>query len=122
MAERSPGNKPVLASAGKQTNPADQTVHADTGALLDAGALKDKTFEIRVIAGGSAAAIWQIQRRNAANAANVGPSPYSFYTIANGSGEFVIVTPLAAGERVRVTNDGAITGTTAATIHAEALL
>lgn len=121
MAARDYGNKPVLASAGKQTNPVDQTVHADTGALLDAAAPKDKTFEIRVIAGGSVAALWQIQRRNAANAANVGPSPYTFYTIAGGSAEFVIVTPIAAGERVRVTNDGAITGTTAAMIHAEVL-
>lgn len=122
MAERAPGNKPVLASAGKQTNATDQFVHADTGALQDAAAIKDKTYEIRVVAGGSVAAVWQIQRRNAANNANIAPSPYTFYTIAGGSAEFVIVTPIAAGERVRVTNDGAITGTTAATIHAEAML
>lgn len=115
MASRDYGSPPLLASAGKQTNAADQVVHADTDQLV-AG-----LYEVRVIAGGSVAALWQIQRRNAGNTASVTPSPYTVYTPAGQSGEYVLMIELAVNERVRVTNDGAITGTTAATIQVEAL-
>lgn len=121
MAFREVGNVPILASAGKQTNAADQAVHADTGVLNDANNQRTKLFEVRVVAGGSVAILWQIQRRNAANGANVSPSPYTFYTAAGQSAEFVLLTPIAPGERVRVTTDGGYTGTGAATIQAEAL-
>lgn len=121
MAQRDLGNGAFLATAGKQTNPGDQTVHADTGVLIAAGSGRSKLFEVTLSLGGSVAAIWQVQRRNAANAANIAPSPYTFYTLAGESTVFWFTTPIDPGERIRVTNDGAITGTTAAVLMAEVM-
>lgn len=121
MAFRDLGNIPVLDTQGKLTNPADAALAADTGVLINANNQRSKTFEIRVIVGASAAALWQIQRRNAANGANVTPSPFTIYTAAGQSAEYVILLPIAPGERVRVVSDGGFTGTGAASIQAEAL-
>lgn len=121
MPIRDIGNTVFNATAGKQTNPADQFVHADTGVLIGAGSGRSKMFELTITVGGSVAAIWQIQRRNAANGANVAPSPYTVYTLAGQSTTVWMTTQIDPGERVRVTNDGAITGTTAASIMAEVM-
>ena len=121
MAVKTISTTNVTATAGKQTNAGDQTVHADTGVLLAAAETKDKQFRVRSIVGGSVAAVWQIQRRDAANGSNVAPSPYTVYTAAGASLVVVLTTRIAPGERVRITNDGAITGTTAAAIDTEPL-
>lgn len=121
MPIRDLGNPVFLANAGKQTNPTDQFVHADTGVLNPATSGRTKFFELTITLGGSVAAVWQIQRRNAANGANVAPSPYTVYTIAGQSTVIWMTMPIDPGERVRVTNDGAVVGTTAASIMAEAL-
>jgi hypothetical protein len=120
MAFRDLGNKPLLDTQGLQTNAADQTVHADPG-VLNANGARRKFFEVRCICGGSVAAVWQLQRRNAANGANVAPSPYTFYTAAGQSSEFVVLIQVEETERIRLTNSGAITGTTAGSLQIEAL-
>jgi hypothetical protein len=109
----------VRDSQGKQTNASDATVHADTGAITTPG-----LYDVKIIAGCSVAALWLIQFRNEANDGNVGDT-HPFYTAAGQSAEFVIhnvpFTKNQAGQtsaiqRVRVVNDGAITGTSSANV------
>ena len=100
------------ATEGEQTNPADDALMADTGALAYAG-----TYEVLVTIGASAAAHFQVQRRNAANAANVGSVPIA-YGPAGQSGQYRFFFNIAAGERLRVVMDDALTGTAAVTINA----
>lgn len=121
MAFRDFANPPTLDSQGKTTNPADGAVLADTGVLVNSNNQRSKLFEVRVIVGNSAAGLYQIQHRNAANGANVAPSPFTVYVAAGQTCEVVLTIPIAPGERVRVTSDGGLTGTVAATIQAEAL-
>lgn len=114
MARKDYGNPPVLDSAGKQTNPTTATVLADTGALV-AG-----LYEVRVLLGASAAAIFALERRNAANGANVGDVP-AIYVPAAGSLYAVFTYVLEASERLRVVMETNLTGTAAATLQVERL-
>ncbi len=102
----------VRDSQGKQTNAADATVHADTGAL-PAG-----IYDVRIAVGGSVAAIWIIQVRNAANSDNTGDT-HTVYSAAGQTAQFTLGNvDLNLNERIRVVNDGAITGTTAGNVFA----
>jgi len=114
MAIFAPGNKPVWESEGAQTNPTASQVMADTGALAEG------LYDIRVICGATAAGSWVINRRNAANGADVGDQPV-IYTAANTSQWVQVTMSLEAGERVRVTSGG-LTGSASALITAEPLL
>lgn len=114
MAERVPKNKPILASEGETTNPLDSAVVADTGAL-NAG-----IYEFRIYIGATAAAHFMVQRRNAANGANVGVTPV-FYAAAGQTGCYPLTITLEDGERVRVILDDALTGDCAVTINGEKL-
>lgn len=114
MAIFASGNSPTWASEGALTNPTAGDVAADTGAQL-AG-----LYDVRVVVGGTAAAAFTINRRNAANAADVGDQPV-LYTAANTSQAAQLTMTLEAGERVRVTV-GALTGEACAVITAEPLL
>lgn len=113
MADFAPGNAPILNSAGEQTNPTTATVLADTGAVPYGG-----YYEARVIVSADATAQFDVQRRNAANGANVG-SVVTFYCPANDSRQIVLLYTLEAGERIRVMVNQNLTGVAVATVQVE---
>jgi hypothetical protein len=108
------GNKPFLETEGEVTNPSDNDVVADTGALLPG------IYEVRVTLGASAAAHYALQRRNAANDANVGVVPI-LYAAAGQSGQYVFRFSIETGERVVVAMDDALTGTASVILQWERL-
>jgi len=114
MAARVQGNPPIIASGGELTDPADNALAADTGAL-SAG-----IYELRITVGASAAADVAVERRNAANGANVGAVPV-IKVPAGQSGQYLFTFKLETSERVRVIMDDALTGTIAVTINGEKL-
>lgn len=114
MAIWAQSNPPILVSEGEQTNPADAALMADTAAL------RVGIWEFRISVGSSAIANFMVQRRNAANDANVGVTPI-IKTAANQTGQYVFRFRLEQGERVRVVMDGALTGEAAAFINGEML-
>ena len=92
-----PGNKPAHYSQGTVTNPNGTSNFAvDTGAIAVGG-----VFEALLIAGGTVATAFTVQRRNAATGANVG-TPFVVYTAADTSAQYVFSIELADGERIRV--------------------
>lgn len=114
MARREFGNPPVLDSVAEATNPAGAQVMADTGAL-DAG-----VYEARIIVGGSVAGQYRVERRNAANGANVGDTVV-LYGAAAQSGQYALTYILEASERIRIVMDDALTGVAACAIQVERL-
>lgn len=113
MSMYSRGNAPILDSQGELTNPTTATVIADSGVVAFRG-----LYEVRVIIGGSVAAQFQLQRRNAANGANVG-DVVGLYGAAGQSSQFVLNYYLDAGERVRLMMDDNLTGTAYCAITVE---
>lgn len=95
MATRDVGNIPVLVGGGYKTDPDTAVVMADTTALPCG------IYEIRIVAGADATAVFQVQRRNAANGANVGVAPVLF-AAAGQSAQYVLTFNLETNERVRV--------------------
>jgi hypothetical protein len=105
-------NIPLVASEGVLTDPADATLVADTGAYV-----RGPLVEIRIVIGASAVCTVSLQRRNAANNANVG-AVTRLYLGAGQSAEYVVPYMLADGERVRVVMSGGLTGNIQGTIYA----
>jgi len=101
------GNPPTVTAGTEQTNPTAGTV------IVDSGALPAGTYLFYVSIGASAAAQFQVQRRDAANGSNVG-NPALKYIAAGQSAQFVYQTVLESNERVRVTMDDNLTGTAVA--------
>lgn len=99
-------------SEGELTNPLDEALTADTGAL-DRG-----NYEFLITVGASAAADVRIERRNAANGANVG-NTLVLKAPAGQSGQYRLLYSVDQGERVRVLMDDALTGTIAVGINGE---
>lgn len=97
-------------TAGEQTDPADDFVMADSGALTHGG-----TYEVIVTAGASVAAQFQVQRRNTANGANVGNVPL-IYALAGQSGQYRFWFTVEKSERIRVVMDDAVSGTQTAVV------
>jgi len=114
MADRVPGNAPIIATEGSKTNPSAATLMADTDSLPF-----DGLYQLRVIAGGSAAGSFDVQRRNAANDSTL--TSLLVYTPAGASGEFVVDLPGLKTERFRVVMPSGLTGTAAASIQAEVI-
>ena len=104
---------PELYSEGPQTNPTTSTVMADTGAVSPVFAAECRIY---VIVGANAPAAFVVQRRNAANDANVGAAVVVY---ATGSGEYLLSYKLEGGERLRVMMQANLTGTAAASIFVE---
>jgi hypothetical protein len=101
------------ASSASESNPTTATILADTGALATGG-----IFEARFILGASAAAIFALQRRNAANDATVGDVVLVY--VAAGQSECPVLRfEIEADERIRVTMGANLTGTAAATVAAQ---
>lgn len=115
MADYAVGNKAVFKSVAEATNPTTGTVMADSGALT-AG-----NYVVGVIVGQSAVARYTVQRRNAANGANVGDT-LVLYGAAGQSGQYQLRTPLEAGERIRVVMTADLTGTSSVLVNTEKLL
>ena len=115
MAIRAMDNVPVLDASAKLTDPAQDAVVADSGAVATKG-----LYEVRFILGASAAATMKLQRRNAANSGNVGDIPIVFVP-AGASAEFILNYSLDASERVRAVMEAALTGDAAGAIQIEAL-
>lgn len=113
MADFGLGNRPILDSQGEQTNPTAGTVMADSGAVPFGG-----PYEARIIINASAAAQFQVQRRNTANGANVG-AVVGLYVAAGQGAQFVLLYVLEANERLRVTMDDNLTGTGWASVQLE---
>ncbi len=98
-------NYPVIRdSQGEQTTPTAATVMADTGAIGAVGGQDGGgVYEITVVVSATAIAEFALQRRNAANGANVG-DVHVFYCPA-GSFTFKWVDELEKGERFRIVMD-----------------
>ena len=112
---REHGNPPIgPKSEGEKTNPADDLLIADSGAVPNAG-----LFECIVSVGSSAAADVQVQRRNAANSATVGDVLILKVTGGNQTGQYRCLFKLEVSERIRVLMDDALTGTIAAIVNLE---
>src|SRR3990167_8501461 len=107
------GGYPVtLDASADETNPTTSTVLADTGALPGA------VYDVRLTLGASAAAKFAIQRRNAANDANVG-DVIIIYCAANVGLVHTLLTQLEPNERIRVTMATDLTGTAAVSVAAQ---
>ena len=106
-------NTIALQSQGEQTNPTTATVLADTGAVAP---VNGGRFIVWVTIATDANAQFDIQRRNAANGANVGSVP-TVYVPANDTRQFSFAFSLEAGERIRVVPNANITGVCAVTLN-----
>lgn len=86
---------------GPQTNPAANTVLADTGPIGPG------TYLFDVVVSAGAAVDVAFQHRNAANNATI--KQHEFYLAAKDKAQFVFEVPLASGERVRIITLTAVT-------------
>jgi hypothetical protein len=112
---RSASYAPVLDAIAPQTNPTTASVLADTGALPSA------LYEVRAMVGCTVAAIFQLQRRNAANGANVGDVVY-IRAAAGQTGEYILKYEINKDERLRILPAANITGDAEATIQVERMV
>ena len=97
------------ATAGILTNPAIDTILADSGAL--AGGQSEAT----IIVGGSVAAIYTIEHRNAANTANVNSQVVA--SVLNEAKQYWLPgISFAASERIRVRLNAAVVGSLQASV------
>lgn len=99
-------------ASADETNPTTATILADTGAL------EGGIYRAHLVLGASAAAKFAVQRRNAANSANVG-DVVNIYVAAGTTEEVTLRFALEKDERVRVTMLANLTGTASAAIQAQ---
>lgn len=103
---RAIGNRAIgPESEGELTNPIDDALVADSGAVPYAG-----VYEVLLLVGASATAEFQVQRRNAANGANVGDTVI-LKAAAGQTAEYRLYINLDVSERIRIVMDDALTGT-----------
>ena len=114
MAIRVAANPPGHVTEGEKADPPDNTLMADTGELT-AGRI-----EVRVTIGASANAEFDLQHRNATNAANTGAVQH-LRGAGTQSSEFVYTYSVAASERIRVVMGADLTGTAEASLQWEYL-
>lgn len=90
-------------SGSVNTNPADQTI------LVDSGAMTAGTYLFAVVGAGSVAWIYDVEQRNAANSANIDAQRRR---PAAGNEDFLFPNKvtLAASERLRCILQGAVVG------------
>jgi hypothetical protein len=104
MAAPAQGNAPIgPESEGRKTDPTSGTLMADSGAVPYAG-----IYRAYIGCSASAAAIFTIQRRNAANDDNTGDTMSK--DVGPGAAEFHYTYKLAASERIRVVMGANLTG------------
>lgn len=115
MAVWGEGNPPIgPKSEGAKSNPTNTTLMADSGAVPVGG-----LYRAYIGISGTAAGTFTIQRRNAANGANVGDTLTKY---VNGIAQFVYTFTLVASERVRVVMGADLTGDAACDIWLEQVL
>jgi hypothetical protein len=112
MSVRTVSYAPTLDAVTPQTNPTTTDVLADTGAL------PASLYEMRILVGCTVAAVFLVQRRNAANGANVGDVVY-IRAAAGQTGQYVLKYEMNKDERLRVLPAANITGDAEVTIQAE---
>jgi len=106
-------NYPIVrASEGEKTNPTLAALAADSGAL------QGGIYEVLVTAAQTALAEYSVQRRNAANGANVGVEMV-IYGPANNTIAVPFRFEVEAGERVRVVMNAALTGDSVVTLTSQ---
>jgi hypothetical protein len=108
MAVHAEANPPVWHSEGVVTNP-----NGTSNFAVDTGAQAAGIYECLLIVGGVPATAWTVQRRNAANGANVGDT-ITIYTPADSTAQYVFEVELETSERIRVlpsAETGAVCGT-----------
>lgn len=116
MAQRAANYPPVTDSQGALTNPSTNDVAADTGAIgVENGG--GGIYEARVIVAATAAAVFQIQHRNAANSGNA-DDPTFVAVPASGTASTILIFNIAQSGRVRVLAVG-FTGTGYATVQVQ---
>lgn len=101
-------------SQGKKTDPAANTVMADTGQIATIG-----DFRATVLASASAAAIMTVQHRNAANNGSVTDDQIIYVPAGGTVAVERLITTTAALQRVRVIMNANLTGTAGANITLE---
>jgi len=101
-AQRNVNYAPVIASEGELTNPLDEALVADTGAL-PAG-----QYEVFALVGASAIAQIKMERRNRANSANVGVVVGGLYVPANQTVPIAWTYEIMRDERIRLLLDDAV--------------
>lgn len=114
MAVRVPKNKPVIVAGTTQVNPTTATNLADTGAIAQAG-----VYEFRVYLGATAAALFDVQVRNATNSAT--SKSLLMYAAAGQTGCYPVSISLETGERVRVMMGADLTGSGVVALNYEKL-
>lgn len=102
---------PYHDSQGKVNNPTTSTLLADTGAMPSA------IYEVRIVAGSSAAGTLNVQHRDSANTGNVSDTAIIFCA-AGQSGQYVLKYAVNQNERIRVLPETSITGDVSVTIQA----
>lgn len=102
MSERQSNEAPYIGSEGELTNPADEAIVADTGAVTGSG-----IYEILALVSASANSQVKMARRNAANSADVGTVVGGLYVPANQTVPFVWKFFLDKTERVVLRMDDA---------------
>lgn len=122
MAFRAANFPVIIDSQGESTNPVATTVMADTGALTSGTGGYTLTgggvYEVLVVASATALAEFAVQRRNAANGANVGDVQI-FYVAASGCVSVPFRFEAENGERFRVVMNANLTGDAVANITAQ---
>lgn len=99
--ERQSNEPPVSASEGEQTNPIDEAILADTGALPPG------IYEVLALVSASANSQVKMARRNTANSADISPVIGGLYVPANQTVPFAWKFPLNKNERIVLRMDDA---------------
>lgn len=111
MTVQTPGEPATWFSEGAQLNPLTTTVFASTGQVTVVG-----NYQAHITISTDAAAVINIQWRNAADAAN--NKEQRIYFAASQTAEFIFPMRIdAINERVRVIPNANVTGSVSASIH-----
>lgn len=103
---------PVTVCGVRTTDPLAAAV------LVDSGALVAGNYDVRVMASADAAAVLQIEHRNAANSGSAAETPAIFDIGASNPVELVWRVAANKNERVRVAMQANLTGHISASIQA----
>lgn len=102
MATRTVSYAPLYFTATPTTNPTSGTV------IVDSGALTQGMYELRLLPGASAAALFTLQHRDSTNASNI--AAISIRAAAGQTAEYVLKFAVNSNERIRLVMGANLTG------------